>query len=57
MKHKVHGKTPAVAAGLADKALTMADLIGLVDAREERALADRRRAALIASDPLAKVSY
>jgi len=40
-KHKVHGKTPAVAAGLADKALTMADLVQILDRREEAALIQR----------------
>lgn len=41
-KHKAHGKTPAIAAGLTDKALTMADVVALIDARQEKALADKR---------------
>ena len=41
-KHKTLGTTPAVAAGLTDKALTMADVVGLIDARDEKALADKR---------------
>ncbi len=32
-KHKTHGKTPAMAAGLTDKVLTMADVAELVDER------------------------
>ena len=41
-KHKAHGTTPAVAAGLTDKAFTMADVVGLIDARDEKALARKR---------------
>ena len=55
-KHKAHGKTPAVAAGITDKALTMADVVALIDARDEKALADKRRATLTAN-PMDKVSY
>lgn len=32
-KHKAHGTTPAVAAGLTDKAMTMADVVQLIDTR------------------------
>jgi IS1 family transposase len=41
-KHKAHGKTPAMAAGLADKAMTMTDLVNIIDKREENALIERR---------------
>ena len=48
-RRKAHGKTPAVAAGITDKALTMADVVAMIDARDEKLLADKRRAAL---DPI-----
>jgi IS1 family transposase len=41
-KHKAHGKTPAMAAGLTDKALTMADVAQLIDRRELVALRIKR---------------
>jgi IS1 family transposase len=41
-KHKAHGSTPAVAAGLTDKALTMADICLLLDQRELVQIASRR---------------
>ena len=41
-KHKTLGKTPAVAAGLTDKALAFADLVGLIDAQEQARLARRQ---------------
>jgi IS1 family transposase len=56
-KHKAHGQTPAIAAGLTDKALTMADVVAIIDARAEKVLADKRRALLDHPRPLAKVSY
>lgn len=34
-KHKAHGQTPAMAAGLADKPMLMADLVEVLDAREQ----------------------
>jgi hypothetical protein len=34
-KHKTLGTTPAIAAGLTDKALNFADLVGLIDAQED----------------------
>jgi IS1 family transposase len=37
-KHKAHGKTPAMTAGLTDKAMTMADVALLIDIREQRAI-------------------
>jgi hypothetical protein len=55
-KHKAVGTTPAIAAGLTDKALTMADVAVLIDDRAERAIADKRWA-IANRDPLAKVSY
>jgi IS1 family transposase len=47
-KHKTLGTTPAIAAGISDKMLTMADVATLVDARE-RSQIQERRAALLAS--------
>jgi IS1 family transposase len=47
-KHKTLGTTPAIAAGLTDKALTMADVAALVDAREQ-SLIQQRREVLLAS--------
>lgn len=47
-KHKSLGTTPAIAAGITDKALTMADIAALVDAREQSQIQERR-AALLAS--------
>jgi hypothetical protein len=41
-KHKARGTTPAAAAGLTDKAMTMTDLVELMDAREFDALQDKR---------------
>ena len=41
-KHNAHGKTPAIAAGLTEKAMTMADLVQILDRREENALIERR---------------
>ncbi len=41
-KHKTLGTTPAVAAGLTDKTLTMADVVGLIDAHDEKALGEKR---------------
>ena len=42
-KHKTHGKTPAVAAGLTDKPLLMADLVAILDQREQVAIFDKRQ--------------
>lgn len=43
-KHKTHGKTPAMAAGITDKAMTMADVVQLIDVRERMfALGKRER--------------
>jgi IS1 family transposase len=49
-KHKAHGKTPAMAAGLTDKALTMADVAQLIDVREQLAILNRRRRTLVLSN-------
>jgi hypothetical protein len=42
-KHKAHGKTPAIAAGLTDKALTMADLVQIMDTREQNLIFEKRQ--------------
>ena len=41
-KHKAHGRTPAIAAGLNDKAMTMSGLVQILDCREENAPIERR---------------
>jgi hypothetical protein len=41
-KHKAHGQTPAIAAGLTENALSFADLVQLIDDREEAQLTRRR---------------
>jgi len=43
-KHKAHGKTPAVAAGLTDKLMDWSDVVDLIDTRE--------RMAKVAADPM-----
>ena len=45
-KHKAHGKTPAMASGLADKPMLMADLVQILDRREQVAIYDRRQGLL-----------
>lgn len=45
-KHKAHGQTPAMAAGLTDKPMLMADLVAILDQREQVALYDRRQGQL-----------
>jgi len=45
-KHKAHGKTPAMAAGLTDKPVTMAELVEIMDAREAHAIQAKRHAIL-----------
>ena len=47
-KHKTLGTTPAIAAGITDKMLTMEDVAALVDAHEQSQIQERR-AALLAS--------
>src|SRR3954452_6779446 len=42
-KHKTVKTTPAIAAGLTDEILDMSHVVRLIDARDERLLADRRR--------------
>jgi hypothetical protein len=49
-KHKAIGTTPAIAAGLTDKAMTMTDLVELMDAREFDALQDKRERILSLSN-------
>lgn len=49
-KHKTHGKTPAIAAGLTDKAMNMADIARLIDVREQMALQDKRERILSLSN-------
>jgi IS1 family transposase len=57
-KHKSIGTTPAIAAGLTDKALTMADVARLVDQREEAELMAKRRKVLEHRENLIrKLSY
>jgi hypothetical protein len=50
-KHKAHDKTPAVAAGLTDNALSMADVAELTDLREKLMLQQRRVAMLSPVSP------
>lgn len=45
-KHKAHGKTPAMAAGLTDKPMLMADLVQILDRVEHRAIFQRRQGML-----------
>jgi IS1 family transposase len=45
-KHKTLGTTPAIAAGITDKVLTMADVAALVDVREQSQIQERRAALL-----------
>lgn len=40
-KHKAHGQTPTMAAGLTDKPMPMADLVEILDQREQAALTVR----------------
>ena len=44
-KHKAHDnkKTPAMAAGLTDKAMSMADVVQLIDTHEQDLIFDRRK--------------
>jgi IS1 family transposase len=45
-KHKAHGTTPAIAAGLTPTAMSMADVVAMIDADEAKALTERRQAQL-----------
>lgn len=57
-KHKTTGTTPAIAAGLTDETLTMANVVTLIDKRDEQLLADKRRAVLDPQQRVAgKLSY
>lgn len=49
-KHKAHGQTPAMAAGLTDKPMLMADLVEVLDEREQTAIYDRRQGHLSQSN-------
>jgi IS1 family transposase len=57
-KHKTIGTVPAIAAGLTDKAMTMADIVAMIDDRAETTLEAKRRAMFDAprEDPLGKLS-
>lgn len=48
--HKAHEQTPAVAAGLIDKTLTMADLVVLIDSRERAIIREKRERTLVLSN-------
>jgi hypothetical protein len=57
-KHKAISTTPAIAAGLTDEALTMADVVTLIDKRDEERLGEKRAAMLEPQDRLTrKLSY
>jgi hypothetical protein len=47
-KHKAHGTTPAIAAGLTPTAKSMADVVAMIDTDEARAVTERRQALLAA---------
>ncbi len=49
-KHKAHGKTPAMAAGLTDKPMLMSELCEILDNRERHALMQRRQGMLSLSN-------
>ena len=49
-KHKAHSKTPAMAAGLTDKPMLMADLVEILDKREMVSLQGKRQALLSQSN-------
>lgn len=49
-KHKKHGTTPAIAAGLTDKQMTMADVAQLIDVREQMTLQGKRERILVRSN-------
>ena len=57
-KHKTLGTTPAVASGLTDETLTMADVVTLIDKRDAERLGEKRAALFEAQGKLAgKLSY
>lgn len=57
-KNKAVGTTPAIAAGLTDKAMGMADVVAMIDARAEERLGNKRAAMLDREDALRrKLSY
>jgi IS1 family transposase len=49
-KHKAHGKTPAIAAGLTDKQMTMADVAQLIDVAELSQIRAKRERTLVLSN-------
>jgi hypothetical protein len=44
--HKAHRLTPAMAAGLTDRTMELADIVSLIDDAEMRATVQKRAAAL-----------
>ncbi len=57
-KNKAVGTTPAIAAGLTDKTMVMADVVKMIDARDEERLGNKRAAMLDHEDTLRrKLSY
>lgn len=57
-KHKSLDTTPAVAAGLTDKAMEMADVVAMIDARDEKRLAKKHGSVFDRQDALErKLSY
>lgn len=48
--NRAHGKTPAMAAGLTDKPMRMADLVQILDVREQVALQTKRERILSLSN-------
>ncbi|MBW7948368.1 MAG: IS1 family transposase, partial [Pseudorhodoplanes sp.] len=49
-RHKAHGKTPAIAAGLTEKAMTMADVVHLIDVQEQLTIQAKRHKTLYLSN-------
>jgi hypothetical protein len=54
-KNKAVGTTPAIAAGLTDKAMVMADVVKMIDARDEERLGQKRGAMLEHEDALRRI--
>jgi hypothetical protein len=49
-RHKSLGTTPAIAAGLTPVAMTMAEIVAMIDAREAELLGEKRRGLLSQSN-------